>query len=51
MSPADHHGTFSQVKKGAHLKNFVSMIDVDTMAIGASDTARNLLRVRTGRMC
>lgn len=36
--------TLLRVKRGAHLKNFVSMIDVDTMAIGASDTARNLLR-------
>ena len=47
MSPIDHRMSLSQVKKGAHLKNFVSMIDVDTMAIGSSDTARNLLRVRT----
>jgi hypothetical protein len=34
------------VKKGAHLKNFVSMVAIDTMAIGGSDIAKDLLRVR-----
>ncbi|CAF0820537.1 unnamed protein product [Rotaria sordida] len=32
------------IKKGAHLKNFVSMVAMDTMAIGKSDIAKDLLR-------
>ncbi|CAF3420279.1 unnamed protein product [Rotaria socialis] len=36
--------TLIRVKKGAHLKNFVSMVGVDTMAIGGSDIAKDLLR-------
>ncbi|CAF1297363.1 unnamed protein product [Rotaria sordida] len=32
------------VKKGAHLKNFVSMVGMDTMAIGGSGIAKDLLR-------
>jgi len=36
--------TLLRVKKGAHLKNFVSMVDMDTMAIGGSDIAKDLLR-------
>ena len=38
-------GLLFKVKKGAHLKNFVSMVAIDTMAIGGSDIARDLLRV------
>ncbi len=34
------------MKKGSHLKNFVSMVGMDTMAIGGSDIAKDLLRVR-----
>ncbi|CAF1273590.1 unnamed protein product [Rotaria sordida] len=36
--------TLLRVKKGAHLKNFVSMVGMDTMAIGGSDIAKDLLR-------
>jgi hypothetical protein len=34
------------VKKGAHLKNFISMVSIDTMAIGGSDIAKDLLHVK-----
>jgi hypothetical protein len=36
-----------QVKKGSHLKNFISMVATDTMAIGGSDIAKDLLRVNS----
>ncbi|CAF4550318.1 unnamed protein product [Rotaria sp. Silwood1] len=36
--------TLLRIKKGAHLKNFVSMVAMDTMAIGKSDIAKDLLR-------
>jgi len=36
--------TLLRVKKGAHLKNFVSMVGMDTMAIGGSEIAKDLLR-------
>jgi hypothetical protein len=36
-----------QVKKGSHLKNFISMVAMDTMAIGGSDIAKDLLRVNS----
>ncbi len=38
--------TLLRVKKGAHLKNFLSMVATDTMAIGESDIAKDLLRVK-----
>ncbi|UJR10784.1 hypothetical protein I4U23_014971 [Adineta vaga] len=36
--------TLLRVKKGAHLKNYVSMIGMDTMTVGGSDIAKDLLR-------
>ncbi|CAF2382906.1 unnamed protein product [Rotaria sp. Silwood2] len=36
--------TLIRIKKGSHLKNFVSMVAMDTMAIGKSDIAKDLLR-------
>ncbi|CAF3319498.1 unnamed protein product [Rotaria socialis] len=36
--------TLLRIKKGAHLKNYVSMVAMDTMAIGKSDIAKDLLR-------
>ncbi|CAF1636033.1 unnamed protein product [Adineta ricciae] len=36
--------TLLRVKKGAHLKNYVSIVGMDTMAIGGSDIAKDLLR-------
>ena len=41
----DFHRLTHQVKRGSHLKNYVSMIGADTMAIGGSEVARDLLRV------
>jgi len=35
--------TLLRVKKGAHLKNFISMVGIDTMAVGGSDIAKDLL--------
>ena len=34
------------MKRGAHLKNFVSMVGIDTMVVGGSDIAKNILRVK-----
>ncbi|CAF1006034.1 unnamed protein product [Adineta ricciae] len=36
--------TLLRVKKGIHLKNFLSMVATDTMAIGGSIVAKDLLR-------